>query len=374
MRRWLGSNRWIACEERVLGLTGTKAALVDDIAPESRVRDLRFVSRIHRMRAIGLGLGVLPIASVLYERAEPWPFWVALFLNGYVWPHVAYWLSTRSRDPSRTEFRNLTADSALGGMWIAAMQFNLLPSALLAAMLSMDKIGVAGWRFLGRTATAQVIACAIAWAALGFPVQIHTSMFVIAACVPFLFAYPMAISTAAYGLGRKVLSQNQQLEYLNRIDDVTGLYNRRHWEETADRELAHYLRTRRPAVVMLVDLDDFKQINDRHGHNAGDAVLRCVADVIKASLREIDTPARYGGDEFSVLLAETGADGAREVAERLRVAVERIECPEAPGVRCTISIGIAEANRLLVNVQDWVNLADSAMYRAKNKGRNRTET
>ena len=337
------------------------------------MRDLRFVSRIHRMRALGLGLGVLPIASVLYERSTPWPVWVALLLNGYVWPHVAYWLSRRSRDPSRTEFRNLTADSALGGIWIAVMHFNLLPSALLAAMLSMDKIGVAGWRFLGRTATAQVLACVAAWALLGFPVQFHTSMFVIVACVPFLFAYPMAISTAVWGLGRKVLEQNHMLQHLNRIDDVTGLFNRRHWEEAAERELARYLRTRRPAVVMLVDLDDFKQVNDRHGHIAGDAVLRCIADVIKASLREIDTPARYGGDEFVVLLAETSADGAREVAERVRTAVERIDCPEAPGVRCTISIGLAEANRLLVSVQDWVNLADSAMYRAKNRGRNRTE-
>ncbi|HJR73633.1 MAG TPA: diguanylate cyclase [Luteimonas sp.] len=347
--------------------------MADDIAPESRTRDLRFVSRIHRMRALGLGLGVLPIASVFYERATPWPFWVALFLNGYVWPHVAYWLSYRSRDPSRTEFRNLTADSAMGGIWIAAMQFNLLPSALLAAMLSMDKIGVAGWRFLGRTATAQVLACGIAWAALGFPVQIYTSMFVIAACLPFLFAYPMAISTAAWGLGRKVLHQNQMLQYLNQIDDITGLYNRKHWEEAAERELARYLRTRRPAVVMMVDLDDFKLINDRHGHVAGDAMLRAVAEVLRSCLREIDTPARFGGDEFCALLAETGADGAREVAERVRNAVEKVEITEAPGMRCTVSIGMAEANRLLVNVQDWINLADSAMYRAKNKGRNRTE-
>jgi len=163
------------------------------------------------------------------------------------------------------------------------------------------------------------------------------------------------------------------LEYLNRTDDLTGLYNRRHWEEVAERELARYLRTRRPAVVMMIDLDDFKQINDTHGHQVGDEVLRAIADVLKSCLREIDTPARYGGDEFCALLAETGADGAREVAERLRHAVEQVEPTSAPGVRCTISIGMAEANRLLVNVQDWVGLADSAMYRAKNQGRNRVE-
>lgn len=348
-------------------------ALTEDLAPDTLARDLRFVRRIHRMRTLGLGLGVLPIASVLYEQQASVWVWAALFLNGYVWPHVAYLLSRRSRHPARTEFRNLIADSALGGIWIAVMQFNLLPSALLAVMLSVDKIGVAGWRFLARTAAAQVLACVATSAILGFPVQLYSSMFNIVASLPFLFAYPMAISTAAYALGRKVIEQNHMLEYLNRIDDITGLFNRRHWEESAERELARYQRTRRPAVVMMIDIDDFKQVNDRHGHIVGDAMLRCVAKVLKTSLREIDSPARYGGDEFCVLLAETSTHGAREVAERLRLLVERIECEQAPGVHCTISIGIAEAHRLLVSVQDWVNLADTAMYRAKNGGRNRTE-
>ena len=78
-------------------------ALVEDLAPDKLARDLRFVRRIYHMRILGLGLGVLPIASVLYQQQAPAFAWVALFLNGYVWPHVAYWLARRSRDPSRTE-------------------------------------------------------------------------------------------------------------------------------------------------------------------------------------------------------------------------------------------------------------------------------
>lgn len=357
-------------DDMPISLTGTKAALVEEISPDIRLRDMRFVKRIHGMRTLGLGLGVLPIASVLYQQHASAFVWAALALNGYAWPHIAYLLARNSRDPARMEFRNLVADSALGGMWIAVMQFNLLPSVLLAAMLSMDKIGVAGWRFLMRTASVQIMACAATSALFGFPVQLESTMLNIVASVPFVFAYPMAISTAAYALGRKVVRQNRELEYLNRIDDTTGLFNRRHWEDVVSGELARYLRTRRPAVVMMVDLDDFKQINDTHGHFVGDAVLRCVAGVLKASVREIDTVARYGGDEFGVLLAETSLHGAREVGERLRVAVAASECEQAPGVRCTISIGIAEANRLMVSVEDWVREADMAMYRAKSAGRN----
>ncbi|TWI04560.1 diguanylate cyclase [Luteimonas cucumeris] len=357
----------------LLGLTTGKTAEVEEIAPDARMRGLRFIARIHRMRTLGWGLGVLSIASVLYQQQAPLLAWIALLVNGYVWPHMAWLAARRSRDPARAELRSLVLDSVLGGAWIAMMQFNLLPSALLAVMLSVDKIGVAGWRFLARTAIAQVLACAATSALLGFPVQLHSSMLNIVASLPFLFGYPMAISTAAYALGRRVLRQNRMLEHLNRIDDVTGLFNRRHWEEVAGKELARCLRTRRPAVVMMIDVDDFKQINDRHGHVVGDAVLRCVADVLKTSLREIDTPARYGGDEFCVLLAETRMDGAREVAERLRAEVEAIECALAPQVRCTVSIGLAEASRVLVSVQDWVNVADIAMYQAKHHGRNRAE-
>ena len=141
--------------------------------------------------------------------------WIALAINGYAWPHVAWALARNSREPRAAEFRNLMADSAFGGIWIAVMAFNLVPSALLAAMLSVDKIGVAGWRFLLRAAALQVAACVLASALLGFPVALQSSMLVVVACLPFMFAYPMAISTASFHLARKVVRQNRQLERLN---------------------------------------------------------------------------------------------------------------------------------------------------------------
>src|SRR3546814_18288948 len=139
----------------------------------------------------------------------------------------------------------------------------------------------------------------------------------IVASLPLMLAYPLALSTVTYTLGHRVARQNRQLERLNRIDVLTGLPNRRHWDEVADGELARYLRSRRPAVVMLIDVDNFKEVNDAHGPGTGDEVLRCVARVLRASVREIDTPASYGGDEFAVGLAATDGRDARTVAERL---------------------------------------------------------
>jgi diguanylate cyclase len=310
---------------------------------------------------------------VLHQQGASPAKWIALLANGFLWSHVAYLHSRWGHDPRAAEHRNLMMDSAMGGAWIAVMEFNLVPSALIAAMQSVDKITIAGWPFLARTAVLQVATCLVVSALLRFPVELHSSMAVVVACLPFLFTYPMAISSASYRLARKVVQQNRQLERLNRIDVVTGLPNRRHWNEVVAGELARFLRTRRPAVLLLIDVDNFKEVNDRHGHATGDDVLRCIAGVLRASIREIDMPARYGGDEFGVLLTETDARGGRDVAERIRTTFLAMRGAEAAAENCTLSIGLAEADRALITVDDWVRRADAAMYQAKAGGRNRVE-
>lgn len=320
-----------------------------------------------------MALCALPIGSVLFAMGASWPLWVLLVLNGIAWPQVALWRARRSQDPRGAELHNLLVDSAMGGAWIAVMQFNLLPSALLVTMVSIDMVGVAGWRSLGRSAAAQVIACLLVSAVQDFPVQLHTSMPTVVAALPLLLAYPLAMSALAYRLLGRVAEQNRQLERLNRIDVLTGLPNRRHFEEAAGNELARYLRTRRPAVLMLIDVDNFKEVNDRHGHATGDEVLRLVATAVRTAIRDIDTPARYGGDEFAVLLTETQVRGALEVAQRVRTAFLSTRGEAAEHEHCTLSIGLAEADRLLVTVEDWVRRADAAMYLAKDNGRNRIE-
>ncbi|GAA3930967.1 sensor domain-containing diguanylate cyclase [Luteimonas lutimaris] len=338
---------------------------------QSEARDRAFVGRMYRMRMLGLVLSGLAVAAVLHENGTGPLAWALLLLNVAAWPHLALWRARRSRMPREAELRNLVLDSALGGAWVAVMQFNLLPSVLLMALLTVDKVGVGGWRFLGRTLPPQFGACLLVSALLGFPVQLESSMAVVVASLPFLVGYPLALSAVMYALAHRVAQQNRQLERLNRIDVLTGLPNRRHWDEVAGSELARYLRSRRPAVVMLIDLDNFKEVNDAHGHAAGDEVLRRVAQVLRESVREIDTPARYGGDEFVVLLTEADVRGARDVAERVRTRFLEIRGEAAVSEHCTLSIGLAQADRLLVNADDWVRRADAAMYGAKAGGRDR---
>jgi diguanylate cyclase len=290
------------------------------------------------------------------------------------WPHVARALASRSAQPVRAEFRNLVADSAMGGVWVALMQFNLLPSALIVTMLSVDKISAGGVRLLGRGTAFLVAACAATPAAQGFAFEPATPGWVIVACLPFLAAYPLAISAVTHRLANHVVRQNRRLVELSRTDALTGLANRRQCLWMAEQELARHHRTGRPAVLIELDVDRFKRINDRYGHAKGDVILRGLTAILRECTRSSDTVARYGGDEFVILMPETDLAGATEVAHRIRERVAALNSPDTPDVECTVSLGLAQAHAEMADVEDWIQQADAALYRAKAAGRDRFAT
>jgi diguanylate cyclase len=308
---------------------------------------------------------------VLLEQGAPIWALVLLVANGFLWPHAAYFVASRSRDPYRAETRNLLADSALGGAWIAAMHFNLLPSVMLASMLAMDKISVGGWRLFGRALAVQGAACVAVGAATGFAFDPMPTPTILYACLPLLVAYPIAVGVVTYRLSRRVREQNRQLGTISRTDGLTGLLNRTYWERSVSAELKRHRRHDSPAALMMLDIDHFKSINDRYGHLTGDEVIQNVAALLHAALREQDIPGRYGGDEFGVLLPDTDLAGAAAIAERIRSQIAAADMQSAAGVRCGVSIGIALADGPGDDVRQWIARADRALYRAKAQGRNR---
>lgn len=162
----------------------------------------------------------------------------------------------------------------------------------------------------------------------------------------------------------------QELQELSLRDGLTGLLNRRAFEELLEFEEDR--REDRPYAMIMIDIDNFKQINDGHGHPAGDRVIAAVAGVIREALRGADLATRYGGEEFSVLLPGTAARDALGVAERIRGLVEGLVFDFAPGgVRVTVSLGVAGRNdKQECGLKALLALADQALYRAKRSGKN----
>jgi diguanylate cyclase (GGDEF)-like protein len=159
-----------------------------------------------------------------------------------------------------------------------------------------------------------------------------------------------------------------------RVDPKTGLYNARHFAVALRDELGRADRFERPMSLIMADLDLLREINNTYGHLAGDAVLAGIAKIFRQQLREYDVPARFGGEEFAILLPETPPHEALEIAERIRRAVAEtsfdVETSSEP-IRATVSFGVASHPRNGMDANELVHQADLAVYRAKLQGRNR---
>jgi diguanylate cyclase (GGDEF)-like protein/putative nucleotidyltransferase with HDIG domain len=165
-----------------------------------------------------------------------------------------------------------------------------------------------------------------------------------------------------------------QLQAEARVDPKTGLYNARYFATTLAAEIARAARFERPMSLIMADLDLLRDINNSYGHLAGDAVLQGIAEIFRSQLRHYDVPARFGGEEFSILLPETPPDQALEIAERIRRAVAEREFEvetAAEPVRATVSIGVAAFPKDGSDANELIHQADLAVYRAKLQGRNR---
>lgn len=173
---------------------------------------------------------------------------------------------------------------------------------------------------------------------------------------------------------RELRDQKLRAEYEARIDPLTALNNRRAFMERAEIELLRANRYGNQLSLVLLDIDYFKHINDIYGHAVGDEVLKALAAVLRSHMREVDFVGRMGGEEFAIIMSETGLEEAVQAAQRIRAAVEEmtVNVPEGQ-VRCTCSFGVTPFTQGDSIIQDMLLRADRALYRAKQSGRNRVE-
>ncbi|WP_415882080.1 GGDEF domain-containing protein [Neptuniibacter sp. QD34_54] len=164
---------------------------------------------------------------------------------------------------------------------------------------------------------------------------------------------------------------NDQLKALSREDRLTGLNNRGYWEECLNQEFERFNRSQEVCSLVMFDIDHFKRVNDTYGHQAGDEIIRAVAQALKEQARKTDFLGRYGGEEFGAILTGTNGENAMIFAERLRSRIEALVVPYAEHeLKVTISLGVSELTYEQQTPLEWLEQADQALYKSKQSGRN----
>ena len=207
--------------------------------------------------------------------------------------------------------------------------------------------------------------------------DLGASDFMTSPFVPMEFLARVRMQLRLRDTQEELLATNQKLQELIEIDDLTGLFNTRSLYSKLEFEIERAARFKRPVTVVMMDMDKFKNVNDGHDHLFGSFVLSEVGKIIKQNTRTVDIPARYGGDEFLIVLSEIPLAGVEFFCERLRHRIEQTTFRSGPdSIKLTVSIGFAtfDANQEVIPAKEIVRRADAALYEAKNQGRNKVVT
>jgi diguanylate cyclase (GGDEF)-like protein len=348
---------------------------------------------IHRIRAGGSLLGLAILGSHLQARDAGALAWLLAALQFLVYPHLVYLYTRRAANPFLAGLHNFLLDAMLLGLWSAALGY---PLWIAFALLICNLVSVMLYHGPRSTALAAAtfLLPGLAWLlATGTALQPQTSTLTTLLSAVGLTGFLLMVShmnfrrTAKLRDTREALRRSEQAlqqqlaeihvlqarlsEQANR-DPLTGLYNRRYLDSTLDRELARCQREGQPLSLMLIDLDHFKKINDTYGHQAGDEVLRQLADMLGAQARMADVACRYGGEEFLLLLPGMTQAVAMDKAERWRTEFSQNTIAFGEfRLQATLSIGVATYPGHGTTAQSLIRSADEALYLAKTGGRNR---
>ncbi|SDZ80703.1 diguanylate cyclase (GGDEF) domain-containing protein [Acidovorax soli] len=347
----------------------------------------------HRNRSASWLIFAVVLAAHFLEHGHgAWTWWL-MVLQFLVYPHVVYLRARHAEDPLAAEIQNLLLDNFCFGLWAAALGFplwiaytlvicgginltafralkGLLQALVAVAAGAALMVAVAGWRFTPDTSlrvSAMSMLCLSIYLVL-FARDAHTRTVALSATRARLRKSEAALQSQL----QAVESLQEQLTEQAHRDPLTGLHNRRYLNTALPREIDACAREGATLALLLLDLDHFKQINDRHGHAAGDDVLCQVAALLLQSMRPSDSCCRYGGEEFLLLLPGMGLQTAVERAQALRQQVaERRWLADGQSMQVTLSIGVACAQDAGLKPAALIDLADQALYRAKAEGRNR---
>lgn len=328
--------------------------------------------RFYLPRCIGLGLGFLAVyPSLPGETSKHASALVLLAVYCFLWPHAAYLFARASSRPIDVERRSMLVDACAAGFFATLTGFDPIPSIAIVSMVSMNNMAMGGPRFMLCGTLLSVLGVVLGYVTLK-PIQETLEHREVLTCIPLLLLYPLSLGYVCYRTARSLQCQKKQLSIISRTDYLTGLLNRSALNEVMENFMCDQVVDLRHNVLALIDVDRFKQINDRLGHSVGDSVLKEISKIMRSCTRKNDTIGRYGGDEFCVILRNVSHAEAIQILERMRASAHEASFTDGNVTAAlgTLSIGAAFYHPLSNTVAKWMDRADNAMYEAKRNGRN----
>ena len=331
----------------------------------------RLPKQIYLPRVVGLGLGALCILAALRDQARPDWVWMLTLMGGFVWPHLAYLHSSRAKKSGRAEDSNLMVDAALTSFALYAIGFSIVPTAIGITLTAMNNLAKGGARLWAKGAVATLAGLLVTAVFLPFEFRPDSSLLVQSAIVLLVVMYLVAFAWTMWRMANSLQESRDALHALSQTDALSGLKNRGAFESALHEKFAA-LQTgdgNERAALLFIDIDHFKRINDESGHAAGDAVLRAIGWALKSETRKQDVAARYGGDEFAVLLDEADERAALAFLDRIKTRIQSTALFTNSATPLTWSTGISMFVASMPSPDAWLAHADAALYSVKQRER-----
>ena len=346
----------------------------------------------YRLRAGSFAIMFASIVLHGWDKAYSPALWSLIALQLLVYPHLMYWRARRSPNSEQAEASNLVIDSLLFGLLVATLGFPLWITFTVYIASTLNITISRGTRGMLLSQLAFAGGVLVSITAFGWHLSPATDWPATLLCLLGNTVYMIAIGITAFARNRQLrktredlrLSEQTLTHRLSDIQDLqaklqeqatrdplTGLYNRRFLDAIVGREIARCHRDNQYMVVMMIDVDHFKHVNDTYGHPGGDEVLKALSALLLEKARATDVPCRYGGEEFLLLLPGMTADIAMVRANQWRAGfAEKVTLFGEASIQATMSIGVAVYPAHGETLQALTRCADQALYRAKAGGRN----
>lgn len=321
--------------------------------------------RGHWARIVLIAACTLAAAGSLWQLDASWPTWLAVAAPALLWPLLAQWLSQRSAHSDSSDVILAFVDGLVIGLWIALTHFNLLASCVMLLILLHCTYALQSARHAVLGLAGAIAGMAVCGVLTSFAIQLNAQTAAVIGSLAGLAVYLAAQGMATGHLLQTLAHKEQMLTVLRRVDAMTGFFGRAYWSDLAAR-LFNYARQKDlPAFMLIVDVDNFRDINSRKGETAGDEVIIAVANTLRTCVRPGDATCRFGGDSFGVLLSGVNLDVANKIADRIHTQVLNRRLRDWPDVQISVSIGVASLAKYHQSVDEWIKQAESSLEQAK---------